>query len=157
MSESQPKRVISPAQGVVPSSATDETAAGPDAALPACLPAPADAAPLVDDDVIAMLAKELTAALLPGLLSTFLEEAQARVEAIECAVSAGDWARAGALGHALKGSALTFGALALGARCAAIEKAGSADDGGQVQAHAADLRACAEHTMTALRGRVGDV
>ncbi len=115
------------------------------------------AAPILDEAVAGALARDLSDALMPPVVATFAGEVRERILAIEQAAAAGDSARAGAQGHALKGSAATFGAAALHARALAIERAGHAGRIDEVRALAAGLGACGEAVVEVLERRWGGV
>jgi HPt (histidine-containing phosphotransfer) domain-containing protein len=109
----------------------------------------------IDEVVIETLIRDLTPALMPEVLDTFVAEVTARIDAIECAVADGDWARAGGEGHSLKGSAATFGAVALRDLARAIEDAGRAGDGATLRALVAPLGTCGTQTLQVLCARIG--
>jgi HPt (histidine-containing phosphotransfer) domain-containing protein len=92
----------------------------------------------LDEAVIAALASDLSDELMPAVVATFIDEAKQRIRAIEQAAALGDAAQAGEEGHALKGSAATFGARQLREIAFAIEEAGRA---GSLEAVRAQLDA----------------
>jgi CheY-like chemotaxis protein len=98
------------------------------------------------------------AAVLPRLLGDdgavreffayFLASLPALRDALRAACERDDGAEAGALAHRMKPSARSVGALALAARCEAIEAAAHAGTG--VRAHAADFAAAADAAAAAI-------
>jgi two-component system, sensor histidine kinase and response regulator len=110
-------------------------------------------APELDERVIGALAADLPTDLMPEIVATFVVEVDVRVAAIEQAALAGDADLARAQGHALKGSAATFGAAALRDLAHAIEQAGRFGDVAAVRAHTFRLRRCAERTLSRLQQR----
>jgi HPt (histidine-containing phosphotransfer) domain-containing protein len=110
-------------------------------------------APALDESVLAALAAELSDALMPELVATFVAEARGRVAAVEQAAADGDCARAGEQGHALKGSAGTFGAAALHDLASALETAGREGDLVAVRALVPRLRARGEEVLGLLQAR----
>jgi CheY-like chemotaxis protein len=83
--------------------------------------------PAIDETVVVRLLQEVEPAALRRLLGVFIDEAASRVARIEAAAARLDSSEAIAQieheSHALKGSAVTFGAAALAARAASIETA----------------------------------
>lgn len=69
---------------------------------------------LLDDAAIGVLASDVGAGRLGSVLTAFAEELARRAPLLEAALDAGDLATIGRESHSIKGSALTFGALALG-------------------------------------------
>jgi hypothetical protein len=139
--------------GLPPSAVTDSAIAA-DAHVPA--PAGAGtAAPVLDEDAITALERDLSPELMPSVVQTFLDEAAERIEAIRLAVAEGDAAAAGEQGHALKGSAATFGALALRDVAYAIERAGRGGAQDAVVQELDALRASGHAAIAALRTRYG--
>ncbi len=90
---------------------------------------------------------------MPAVVSTFIEEAAQRLDAIARAAAIGDAALAGEEGHALKGSAATFGARALRETAFAIEEAGRTGSIDGVRANIDALRSRGEAVITVLRER----
>jgi HPt (histidine-containing phosphotransfer) domain-containing protein len=109
--------------------------------------------PVLDERIFAGLEAELSDALLSEVVATFAIEVGERIAAIERAVADRDCRRAGAQGHALKGSAGTFGAVALCCLADAVEGAGRDGDLALVRAQLAPLRDCGEALLTVLRER----
>ena len=118
-------------------------------------PADGAALPVLDERVIAALVSDLSAALMPEVVATFVEEAHERIAAIEQALAAGDGALAGDHGHALKGSAATFGAVTLRDVALAIEQAGRGGDLVSLEQHVRGLRSCGEAVLNELQARYG--
>ena len=112
-----------------------------------------DDSPVLDEQAIAALERDLSEELAPGVVATFLDEVAERVEAIARAVAAGDAAAAGEQGHALKGSAATFGAVALRDLAYTIERAGRSGALDDVERELPRLRTCGDATNDALRMR----
>lgn len=108
---------------------------------------------VLDEHVIAALAVDLSDELMPTVVSTFIEEVVQRLEAIARAAAVGDAALAGAEGHALKGSAATFGASALRETAFAIEEAGRSGSIDGVRANIDALRSRGDAVITVLRER----
>ena len=125
-------------------------AACPETATDGALPVPE---PVLDEAVLVALEQDLSAALMPEVVATFVEEVTARVAAIRQAAATGDGATAAAQAHGLKGSAATFGARALGISAQAIEAAGQAGDLTPVQTLLARLPAQGQAVIAALRCR----
>ncbi len=120
-------------------------------------PQPDSAAqPVLDERVIAALASDLSAELMPEVVATFVEEARERIVAIERAVATGDGALAADEGHTLKGSAATFGAVALHDIALAIEQAGQGGDLAALESHLSWLRGCGDAVLSELQARYGD-
>jgi two-component system, sensor histidine kinase and response regulator len=136
--------------GAPPSPAAAALAPPADCALPQ----DDTSAPELDERVIGILTADLPADLLPEIVATFVAEVDARVAAIEQAAAGGDADLARAQGHALKGSAATFGAAALRDLAHAIEQAGRVGDVVAVRAHTLRLRRCAERTLLRLQQRL---
>ena len=110
---------------------------------------------VLDERTVTALERDLSAELMPGVVATFLEEAADRIEAIAGAVAAGDAIAAGEQGHALKGSAATFGALALRDAAYAVERAGRSGALDGVDRELPALRRRGEAAIAALRARYG--
>jgi HPt (histidine-containing phosphotransfer) domain-containing protein len=114
-----------------------------------------DGLPVLDEQVAGALARDLTDALMPEVVATFIAEVRERIAAVQQAAAAGDSARAGQQAHALKGSAATFGAAALQARALSIEQAGRAGSLEAVRAQLDGLGACGEAVIALLAARWG--
>lgn len=114
-----------------------------------------DGLPVLDERVAGALARDLTDALMPDVVATFIGEVRERIAAVQQAAAAGDSARAGQQAHALKGSAATFGAAALEARALSIEQAGRAGSLEAVRAQLDGLGACGEAVIALLAARWG--
>jgi HPt (histidine-containing phosphotransfer) domain-containing protein len=84
--------------------------------------------PLLDQAVIAGLESDLGREAMGELLTLFHSEAERRQHRIEAAVASGDAAAAASEAHALKGSALSMGAQALGTLALRLERAGRDGD-----------------------------
>jgi HPt (histidine-containing phosphotransfer) domain-containing protein len=107
----------------------------------------------LDEHVITALAADLSDELMPVVMSTFIEEAAQRLDAIARAAAVGDAALAGEEGHSLKGSAASFGASALRETAFAIEEAGRIGSIDGVRANIDALRSRGEAVITELRER----
>lgn len=77
---------------------------------------------------LSQLADDVGVDLLPEILETFLFEARRRVALLKEATEARDTRAAGEAAHALKGSAGTFGAMALRQAAYRMERAGRDND-----------------------------
>lgn len=69
---------------------------------------------LLDDAAVAALEVDVGEERLAPVMAAFAEELARRMPALQSALDAGDVAAVGRETHSIKGSALTFGALALG-------------------------------------------
>jgi len=107
----------------------------------------------IDEPIIGALASDLSDALMPSVVATFIAEAEQRIRAIEQAAANGDAALAGEEGHALKGSAATFGAGELRQMAYAIEEAGRGGSIDGVRAYVGALRSRGDAALAALRER----
>jgi HPt (histidine-containing phosphotransfer) domain-containing protein len=87
----------------------------------------------LDTAVMDQLAEDLGLDLLPRLFSTFVVEIESRMTALQDAIEAGDAAAAGEEGHAIKGSAATFGMADLRDKAFELELAGRDGDLGRVR------------------------
>jgi len=81
--------------------------------------------PLLDHPTLAGL-RELGAAEFENLVRLFLEDGEARIAALREAAGIGDAHAIAEVAHSLKGSAGTFGALALADNCALLQEVASA-------------------------------
>jgi PAS domain S-box-containing protein len=115
-------------------------------------PAPAE----LDEQIVTALAAELSDALMPEVVATFVAETRERICAIEQAAADGDCVIAGEQAHALKGGAATFGAAALRDQATAIEAAGRNGDVDALRARARLLRERGEAVLGLLQARFGD-
>jgi HPt (histidine-containing phosphotransfer) domain-containing protein len=79
---------------------------------------------VLDAVVIAGLEEDLGREAMSELLALFATESERRRQRIEAAVANGDATTAASEAHALKGSALSMGASALGALALCLERAG---------------------------------
>jgi len=109
--------------------------------------------PAIDEPIIGALASDLSDALMPSVVATFIAEAEQRIRAIEQAAANGDAALAGEEGHALKGSAATFGAGELRRMAFVIEEAGRGGSIDGVRAYVGALRSRGDAALAALRER----
>ena len=91
----------------------------------------ADDRPLVDIDVLRDLVGDDPDAVREFLVE-FLRSARVQVDEILASLDAGDLSRVGSVAHKLKASSRSVGALALGERCAEVERASHRDDGDDV-------------------------
>ncbi|MEQ8387363.1 MAG: ATP-binding protein [Alphaproteobacteria bacterium] len=128
----------SPGGEEIPSARTPEPRPKP--------PGPGDR-PVLDEDVLALLREEVTAEVLPRLLTAYLTEAENRVSRLKALGTAGDWATAGGEAHALKGSSRTFGLVQLADLAARMEDAAHGGDADGARQALAGIR---EHAPAAL-------
>jgi CheY-like chemotaxis protein/HPt (histidine-containing phosphotransfer) domain-containing protein len=84
---------------------------------------------LLNPRTLTFLEEDVGSDLLREILLTFIEEGERRLRLLEARVEAGDAAGAAAEAHALKGSAGTFGAMALRQCVHEMEESGRAGDG----------------------------
>jgi signal transduction histidine kinase/DNA-binding response OmpR family regulator len=108
---------------------------------------------LLDAEVLAQLAADLDAQVLPDLVDAFLREAEGRARMMVEAAEAGDLARLEREAHSLKSSAGTFGAAALAERAREIERASRAGDAPAAGGLARALPELTLGTARALRAR----
>jgi len=101
---------------------------------------PGVTAPLLDRRTLAQLEDDLGAELLPEVLSTFLTETARRLGLLEARVCAGDALGAADEAHALKGSAGTFGAMALRQAVDEMERSGRSGDVARLTALLPEVR-----------------
>ena len=87
---------------------------------------------LLDATMIAEL-RALGADEFDGLIRMFLEDGTATIAALRTARAAGRSDEVAALAHALKGTASTFGADVLAARCAELQRHAASDDTSTLQ------------------------
>jgi PAS domain S-box-containing protein len=111
------------------------------------------ATPAINEKTIEAMAAALSSDLMPVVVATFVTEAKERIDKITEAANAGDAARAGLEGHALKGSAMTFGATGLHEIALAIELAGKSGSIDSIRASLDQLHARGETVISALRAR----
>ena len=92
-------------------------------------PYPGVSPPLVNRRTLAQLEEDVGPEMLPEVLTTFLLEAERRLDLLAAQVAAGDTRGAALEAHALKGSSGTFGAMALHQAVQEMERCGRAGDG----------------------------
>jgi two-component system, sensor histidine kinase and response regulator len=95
-------------------------------------PRPGTVPPLLNRCTLTQLEEDVGTPLLPDILGTFLAESERRLGLLAARVAAGDAKGAADEAHALKGSAGTFGAMALRQAVFEMEQAGRAGDLGRV-------------------------
>jgi HPt (histidine-containing phosphotransfer) domain-containing protein len=83
---------------------------------------------LIDDAAMVELTADVGAKNLVAVLTAFSDELQRRVPVLQAAVDANDLAAIARETHSIKGSALTFGAAALGAAARRANDASRAGD-----------------------------
>lgn len=88
--------------------------------------------PLLNRCALEQLEEDIGAEAMPEILPTLLVEIDRRVQLLAESASAGDAAGAASEAHTLKGSAGTFGAMALRQAAFDMEQAGRAGDGVRV-------------------------
>jgi len=110
-----------------------------------------DAGPLVDGPVVTALADHFGRQRLAPVLAEFCKEMQRRGALLEAALAAADWPAIDALSHSIKGSALTFGAAALGDCARSANDAARAGDTALAQASARQLLQLIPQTCAAMR------
>lgn len=112
--------------------------------------------PLLDLAVLAWLEEDLGRDSMLDLIEIFRTESSRRCRLIETAVAGGDADAARHDAHALKGSALTFGAARLSALAMSLEQAGRAADLGSLVRDVEQLAQLVARTQEALSGRFTD-
>ncbi|SDW45752.1 Hpt domain-containing protein [Thiocapsa roseopersicina] len=133
----RPKRVAAPSTPREDTESATPIATPPDSAL-------------LDTRVIARLVEDLGRDSLMELSGLFLTESERRRRSIEAAVLSGNPAAACHEAHALKGSALTFGAAKLGALALEMEQAGRQGDLDRLTRHLPALERLTAETQAAL-------
>jgi len=113
--------------------------------------------PLLNRRTLAQLEDDLGTDLLPEVLVTFLQETVRRRGLLEARVGAHDPAGAADEAHALKGSAGTFGAMALRQVVHEIELCGRAGDGAGVAALLPEVTRLVTATCALLRAQYSAV
>ena len=94
---------------------------------------------LLDATAVAALASDVGHERLVPVMQSFADELARRMPVLEVAVAATDLAAVGRETHSIKGSALTFGALALGAAARRANDASRAGDAGTALAAAREV------------------
>lgn len=79
-------------------------------------------------------------ALLKQMVTVFVDYSRDRIQALESATAAGDFAGAASAAHTLKGSARQLGLFAMGDACVAVEQASKQGDAAATQLHTAAVR-----------------
>ncbi|AUB82451.1 Hpt domain-containing protein [Candidatus Thiodictyon syntrophicum] len=118
---------------------------------------PGVTAPLLNRRTLAQLEEDLGAELLPEVLSTFLTETARRLGLLEARVGAGDAAGAADEAHALKGSAGTFGAMALRQAVDEMERSGRGGDAARLAALLPEVRRLVTATCALLAAEYSSV
>lgn len=106
--------------------------------------------PLLDQSMLANLEEDLGRESLIELIGLFQTETQRRLEQIRAAIAAGDAELARRESHALKGTALTFGAQRLSNLALGMEQAGRAGDLGLLESSCHELADVLESTRVVL-------
>jgi PAS domain S-box-containing protein len=114
-----------------------------------------DPASLLDESILAKLEEDVGADLLPGMVMTFVNEVRRRLPNLEGALERRDLGALAHEAHALKGSAGTFGASALGAEALALEQAAKSDNWDRVLTQLPTLVALARQTLDLMGQRFG--
>jgi HPt (histidine-containing phosphotransfer) domain-containing protein len=109
----------------------------------------------LDQVVIAGLEEDLGREAVFELLALFVSESERRRQRIEAAVASGDAATAASEAHALKGSALSMGASALGALALRLERAGREGNLTLLQSEVGALASVVAESNTALTRAFG--
>jgi two-component system, sensor histidine kinase and response regulator len=107
--------------------------------------------PLLNYRTLAQLEEDLGLELLPDVLQTFFRESARRLDLLESKVDAAELSAAADQAHALKGSAGTFGALALRQSVHLMEQAGRAGDQTRLTALLPEVRRLIRLTQGALQ------
>lgn len=118
------------------------------------------AAGLIDDAAMAALAADVGRNNLVTVLIAFSDELQRRVSALQEAVDASDLVAIARETHSIKGSALTFGAAALGAAARRANDASRAGDSAVALLSAREVLALMPETHEAvarLAAQTGEV
>jgi len=113
--------------------------------------------PLVNWRTLAQLGEDLGEDLVPEVLLTFLEETVRRLGILQVRVAADDAAGAAEEAHALKGSAGTFGAMALRQAVQEMEQCGRAGDAARVAALLPQVSRLVTATCAQLRAQYSAV
>ncbi len=109
--------------------------------------------PLINRRMLSQLEEELGPEPLPDVLQTFFDETARRLALLEAGVASGDALAARDQAHALKGSAGTFGALALRRAVHEMEQAGREGDQTRIAALLPEVRRLFGLTAGLLRER----
>jgi HPt (histidine-containing phosphotransfer) domain-containing protein len=115
---------------------------------------------LIDDAAVAALAADVGANNLVTVLTAFSDELQRRVPVLQGALNAKDLAAIARETHSIKGSALTFGAAALGAAARRANDASRVGDGAMALLGAREVLALMPETRDAvarLAAQAGEV
>ena len=115
--------------------------------------APEQDLPLINRRLLSQLEEELGLEPLPDVLQTFFDETARRMAFLETRVAAGDTLAARDQAHALKGSAGTFGALALRRAVHEMEQAGREGDQARITALLPEVMRLSRLTSGLLRAR----
>lgn len=115
---------------------------------------PADDGALLDRAAVAALRADVGLERLAPVMTAFADELERRRPVLDSAIVAGDVAAAGRETHSIKGSALTFGALALGAAARRCNDAYRNSDARATLAAAREVVALMAPTRAAVLGLV---
>jgi two-component system sensor histidine kinase RpfC len=121
---------------------------------PAAAPAPA-VETLLDEGYLRALVDALGAAHVAALAAALPEEMDPHRRQLTALVPGTDVTALRAPAHALKGVAANLGLVSLAALAGAVEEAARAGDAARVEKLCADLPACAEASLAALRRLLG--
>lgn len=113
----------------------------------------ADAA-LLDDAAVLALEADVGAAQLAPVMTAFADELDRRLPMLRAAVDVGDVPAVGRETHSIKGSALTFGALALGAAARRSNDASRAGDAATTLGAAREVIELMPRTREAVLGLI---
>ena len=106
--------------------------------------------PVLNNDVLVQLAKDISPDLIPELVSNFVAMAEERYSAFEAAFGRDDWDGVKGAAHSLKGAAWTFGAPRLANLAQHLEQICEAGDRRAVEQTILALRAEGEAVRDAL-------
>lgn len=112
---------------------------------------PAAELPLLDRASLSQLEEDVGAELVPDILGTFVVESERRMVLLEACVEAADSVGVADQAHALKGSAGTFGAMAMRQAAHDLEQAGRVGDLATIARIAPELRRLLGETCERLR------
>jgi len=105
---------------------------------------------LIDDAAMAELTADVGTKNLVAVLTAFNDELQRRVPVLQAAVDANDLAAIARETHSIKGSALTFGAAALGAAARRANDASRAGDSAAALSNSREVLALMPETRAAV-------
>lgn len=104
----------------------------------------------LDDQALTTLGEDTDPALVPKMVSVFLEELRSRAAAMATGLEEGDADRLGREAHALKSSAATYGAVRISDHATRVDDACKRQDHAVAREHARRLVAAVEPTVDAL-------